>query len=73
MRAAVLSVVITQFVLSVRVAAVVVGRHPPALEDAIDEHVCVLRVNLPEASFAWLVFLPGHLLEALVERQVVAN
>lgn len=54
-------------------AAVVVGRHPPALEDAIDKHVSILRINLPEASLSRLVLLSGDLLETLVEGQVVTN
>lgn len=54
-------------------AVVVVSRHPPAFEDAVDEHVSVLRIDLPEAPLPRLVFLSGDLLETLVERQVVAN
>jgi len=88
-RAAILCAVVTlnQFALSVGAtataataatataasAAVVVGRNPPAFEDAVDEHVRVLRINLPEASFPRLVLLSRDLLETLVERQVVTD
>ena len=54
-------------------AVIVVSRHPPAFEDAVDEHVSILRIDLPEAPLPRLVFLSGDLLETLVERQVVAN
>lgn len=80
-REAILGAVITlnQFALSVGATAaavaavVVVGRHPPAFENAVDEHVSILWINLPEASLPWLVFLSGDLLETLVEGQVVTN
>lgn len=49
------------------------GRHSPTLEDAVDEHVSILGINLPEASLAWFILLSGHFHEALVERQVVAD
>lgn len=54
-------------------AVVVVSRYPSAFEDTIDKHVSILRINLPEASFPWLIFLSGDLLETLVEGQVVTN
>lgn len=60
-------------ILCAAAAAVVVRRHPPTFEDAIDEHVGILRINLPEASLSRLVFLSGDLLETLVEGQVVTN
>lgn len=79
-RAAILGAVITlnQFVLSVSATAaavvvVVVSRHPSAFEDAIDKHICILWIDLPEASLPWLVFLSGDLPETLVEGQVVTN
>jgi len=53
--------------------AVAVGRHPAALEDAVDEHVAALRVQLPEAALPRLVLPPRNLPEALVEGQVVAD
>lgn len=53
--------------------AEICGRHPPSLEDTIDKHVGVLRVNLPEPPLPRLILLPGHLHEALVQRQIVAN
>lgn len=76
--AAILDAVATlkQFALSVcaaAAAAVVVSRYPPSFEDAIDKHVSILRINLPEASLPRLIFLSGDLLEALVEGQVVTN
>ena len=43
----------------------------PLLEDAVDEHVAVFWVDLPEPALAWLVLPTRHLLEALVQRQVV--
>lgn len=78
--AAILDAVATlkQFALSVcataaAAAVVVVSRYPPSFEDAIDKHVSILRINLPEASLSWLIFLSGDLLETLVEGQVVTN
>ncbi|XP_035522663.1 E3 ubiquitin-protein ligase TTC3 [Morone saxatilis] len=46
-------------------------RHPPLLVRTAQETLGVLRVNLPETALPWLVLLPRHLDEALVERQVV--
>lgn len=67
-------ITLSQFVLSVGAAAVVlVRRHPPAFEDAVDEHVGILRIDLPKASFPWLILLSRDLLETLVEGQVVTD
>ena len=49
------------------------GASPPLLEDTIDEHVFVLRVDPPESTFARLVFAAGNLLETLVQRKVVTD
>lgn len=77
-RAAMLGAVITlnQLALSVgttAAAVVAVRRHPPAFEDAVHKHVCVLRINLPEAALPRLILLSGDLFEALIERQVVSD
>lgn len=69
-------IALKQFARSVgatAVAVVVVGRHPPAFEDTIDEHVSILWINLPKAALAWLILLPRDFLETLVEGQVVTN
>lgn len=49
------------------------GRHPSLLVGTAQEALSVLRVDLPETPLPWLVLLPGHLDEALVERQVVSD
>lgn len=54
-------------------AVVVVSRHPPAFEDAIDEHVSILWIDLPEASLPRLILLSRDFLETLVEGQVVTD
>lgn len=54
-------------------AVVVVSRHPPAFEDAVDEHVSILWIDLPEASLPRLILLSRDFLETLVEGQVVTD
>lgn len=41
--------------------------HPPLLVGPVEEALCVLGINLPEASLPWLVLLPWNLDETLVQ------
>jgi hypothetical protein len=71
--AAAVGVVGVVVVVVVVVVVEMVGGHPAALEDTVHKHVGVLGIDLPEAPLPRLVLLPGHLEEALVEGQVVAD
>lgn len=47
--------------------------HPAFFESSIDQSVCILRINLPEATFSRFIFLSWYLDEALIQGQVVPN
>lgn len=42
-------------------------------EAAMLEHVVAVRIQGPVAALAWLAVVAGHLDEALIERQVMAD
>lgn len=49
------------------------SRRPSLLEYTVHKRVGVLRVQLPETAFAWLVLAARHFQEALIEGEVVAD
>ena len=46
---------------------------PSSEEGAVVEHVVAVWVKAPVAALAWLLVVPGHLHEALVQRKVVSD